>query len=115
MKDTPAAKAVRALWYMGQGVCDIKLVERAVTRAGTRDIRRELVLSKAWMPAWLAEFFPTLGYPCPLNVPAQNAYFRDYFNPDPRVEESSTLWSHQSDKFTAAYLQDFGFPGLQGN
>jgi hypothetical protein len=115
MKDTPTGQAVRALWHLGIDGCNTDLVEKAVARAGTKDIRRELVLSKAWMPAWLANFFPTTGYPCPLNATAQNAYFRDYFNPTPGVQEASALWSHQSGKFTAAYLKDSAFARVQAN
>jgi hypothetical protein len=111
MKDTPTGQAVRALWHLGSDICGIQHVEKAVIRINRPDVRRELVLSKAWMPAWLAEFFPTEGYPCPLNAPAQNAYFRDYFNPDPRVEEAAGLWSYQADKLAAANLQNFPFSG----
>ncbi len=109
LKDTEIGKAVRALWYLGKDVCDSKHVERAVYSISGPDVRRQLVLSKAWMPAWLAEFFPTQGYPCPLNAPAQNAYFRDYFNPDPRVEESSGSWFHDAGKTFIHKPPDLGF------
>jgi hypothetical protein len=115
MQDSPSGKAVRALWHLGATGCSMTLVEKAISRIASPNIRLELVLSKAWMPAWLADFFPTLGYPCPLNAPAQNAYSRDYFSSDPRVEEAPALWRHQAHKFASSDLQDFGFPGIQAN
>jgi hypothetical protein len=92
LKETPLGRIVRSLWQMGADEVTQKLVERVVSLSNTRDIRRSLVLAKAWMPEWLADFFPTLAYPCPLGGPARSAHFIDYFESDMQVQESAASW-----------------------
>ncbi|MBS1992229.1 MAG: hypothetical protein JSS83_17020 [Cyanobacteria bacterium SZAS LIN-3] len=94
LKESSEGRIVRALWHLGKGSFNAGFVDYLVTTANTKDLRRTLVLAKAWMPAWLADFFPTTGYPCPLNAPAQNAHFIDYFNPNPSpvVMEKPLQW-----------------------
>lgn len=106
MKDKPAGQVIRSLWYLGAD-CLHHHAEQAIMKASSPDIRRQLVLSKAWMPAWLARFFPTKGYPCPPDRRAYDAHFTDYFEGDSRVVEEALSWPYQSDKFSSAYLQDF--------
>jgi len=59
LKETTHGKIVRALWNIGKASCSEKLVDRVLGQCAVPEIKKMLALSKAWMPAWLANFFPT--------------------------------------------------------
>ena len=59
LKETPQGKIVRALWHMGDQDSFDKLIEKALAQFPIPEMREILALSKAWMPAWLAAYFPT--------------------------------------------------------
>jgi len=72
LKETPQGKIVRALWHLGKKICTQKIVDQVLERYPIPDIREILALSKAWMPAWLADYFPT-----PHVFSLEDAYSRD--------------------------------------
>jgi hypothetical protein len=53
---TKAAKAIRALWYLGKDNCDFTHIEAALTDFLRQD-RQELRWSSALMPSWLSDRF----------------------------------------------------------
>jgi len=74
LRETPQGKIVRALWHMGDRVFFDRLVEKVLAQCPIPEIREILALSKAWMPEWLADYFPT---PHILTLP--DAFNRDIF------------------------------------
>jgi len=72
LKETPQGKVVRALWHLGKEFCSEKIVAQVLEQYPVPDIREILALSKAWMPAWLADYFPT-----PHVFSLANAFSRD--------------------------------------
>jgi len=59
LQETPQGKIVRAVWHLGKERCTEKLVNKCLAQLPIPDISDVLALSKAWMPAWLADYFPT--------------------------------------------------------
>jgi len=74
LKETAQGKIIRSLWHLGENICCAKLVKQAVAQCPVADIGEVLALSKAWMPAWLGEYFPT-----PHVFGRQDAFARDIF------------------------------------
>ncbi len=63
MEDSRAGLAIRALWSMGEENVDQFLINKiAHLWQSNRDEKQKIFLSKAWMPAWLGDFFPPSTY-----------------------------------------------------
>ena len=62
IKESNAGLVIRALWHRGRAACSYEAVRKATEIAWRRQDREELRQSKAWMPAWMGRYFPTLRY-----------------------------------------------------
>ncbi len=63
MEDSNAGLAIRALWSMRKENVDLLLINK-ISRLwqSSREEKQKIMLSKAWMPAWLGDFFPPGSY-----------------------------------------------------
>ncbi len=59
MEDSRAGLAIRALWSMRKQYVDEFLINKiSHLWQSSREEKQKILLSKAWMPAWLGDFFP---------------------------------------------------------
>ncbi|MBS1991330.1 MAG: hypothetical protein JSS83_12485 [Cyanobacteria bacterium SZAS LIN-3] len=63
MQDSPAGLGIRALWTLGEDCLDeIHIRKASVMWESSRIELEKVLLSKAWMPAWLGDCFQTNRY-----------------------------------------------------
>jgi hypothetical protein len=63
MEDSKAGLAIRALWSLGKDVVNDWHINKVLHLwQSSREEKQKIMLSKAWMPAWLGDFFPPTTY-----------------------------------------------------